>query len=189
MPMTRISSLFSRLFGSQPSGRLSLPSKLSGQMIVGATGEGRKSDLALKIEASGARSGEIVAIDEQGQARVVGRKPEVVVDNNKQWSAQPSSSLNTRETSMNIRASITGQMQLNRPQQKWNDGRGSDPAIMQVASFAGQELMVITDDNGGFELHYLGFTEGPYPSMDHAKAEAAKFAIAVLDVMKSKIVI
>lgn len=89
---------------------------------------------------------------------------------------------------MTIRLSSTGQMQLNRPQQEWHAGRGGDPANMQVANFAGQELMAITDDNGGFELHYLGFTEGPYPSMDRAKEEAAKFALAVLDALKSKIV-
>lgn len=49
--------------------------------------------------------------------------------------------------------------------------------------------MAIADGNGGFQLHYLGFTEGPYPSMDRTKAEAAKFALAVLDVLKSKIAI
>lgn len=59
---------------------------------------------------------------------------------------------------------------------------------MQIASFAGHELIAITDDKGGFELEYLGFTEGPYPTMDHAKPEAPKFALAVLDVMKSKII-
>jgi len=52
-----------------------------------------------------------------------------------------------------------------------------------------QELMAITDDNVGFELHYLGFTEGPYPSMDRTKAEVGKFALPVLDVLKSKIAI
>jgi len=49
--------------------------------------------------------------------------------------------------------------------------------------------MAITDDNVGFELHYLGFTEGPYPSMDRTKAEVGKFALPVLDVLKSKIAI
>lgn len=88
---------------------------------------------------------------------------------------------------MNIRANTAGELQLNRPQQEWSTGRGGNPASLQVANFAGQELMAVTDDNGGFELHYLGFSEGPYPSMDLAKAEAAKFALAVLDVMKSKI--
>jgi len=89
---------------------------------------------------------------------------------------------------MNIRVTAAGQMQLDRPQQQWNVSRGGDPAIMQVASFAGYEMMAITDDSGGFDLHYLGFIEGPHPTMDHAKAEAPKFAQAVLDVMKSKIV-
>ncbi|MFC5514130.1 hypothetical protein ACFPOU_23795 [Massilia jejuensis] len=90
---------------------------------------------------------------------------------------------------MNIRTSTTGQMQLNRPQQEWHDGPSGDSANMQVASFAGHEMMAITDGNGGFELRYLGFTEGPYTSIDHAKSEASKFALAVLDVMKSKIAI
>lgn len=88
---------------------------------------------------------------------------------------------------MTIRVSSTGQMQFDRPRQEWHAGRGGNPATMQVANFAGQELMAITDDNGGFELHYLGFTEGPYPSMDRANAEAAKFALAILDALKSKI--
>lgn len=88
---------------------------------------------------------------------------------------------------MNIRANTAAELQLSRPQQKWSSGRGGNSARLQVANFAGQELMVVTDDNGGFDLHYLGFTEGPYPSMERAKAEAANFALVVLDVMKSKI--
>lgn len=90
---------------------------------------------------------------------------------------------------MNIRTDAAGHMQLVRPQREWNGGRGGNPASPQVANFAGQELMAIADGNGGFQLHYLGFTEGPYPSMDRTKAEAAKFALAVLDVLKSKIAI
>lgn len=89
---------------------------------------------------------------------------------------------------MNIRLNAVGKMQLESPQQQWNEGRGGDAASTQVASFAGHEMMVITDDKDGFDLHYLGFIEGPYPTMDHAKAAAPKFALAVLDVMKSKIV-
>lgn len=89
---------------------------------------------------------------------------------------------------MNIRASAAGQMQFDRPQQEWRASRSGDPSLMQIANFAGHELVAITDDKGGFELEYLGFTEGPYPTIDHAKAGAPKFALAVLDVMKSKII-
>lgn len=89
---------------------------------------------------------------------------------------------------MSIRVSAAGQMQLDRPQQEWRTSLTGDPSIMQIANFAGQELIAITDDKGGFDLEYLGFTEGPYPTMDRAKAEAPKFALAVLEVMKSKIV-
>lgn len=58
---------------------------------------------------------------------------------------------------------------------------------MEAAIFGGQEMTTMADDNGGFSLHYLGFSEGPYLTMDQAKAEAPKFARAVLDAMKLKI--
>jgi len=44
-------------------------------------------------------------------------------------------------------------MQLDRPQQKWFAGSG-DPTKLQVATFAGQEMMAITDDNGGYECFF-----------------------------------
>lgn len=88
---------------------------------------------------------------------------------------------------MDIRLDDEGRMRFQAPQQQWHDGQGGDIAVMQVVNFAGQQLMVLTDDKGGFDLHYLGFTEGPYPSMQQAKAEASKFARAVLELMKSKV--
>lgn len=89
---------------------------------------------------------------------------------------------------MTIRLDGSGQLKFSTPQQQWRVSSGGDPAVMQTATFAGHELMAITDDNGGVDLHYLGFTDGPYSTMDCAKAEASTFARAVLDVMKSKIV-
>lgn len=89
---------------------------------------------------------------------------------------------------MHISANTAGQMQLSRPQQEWCTSRSGNPSTMQVANFAGHEMMAIADDKEGFGLHFLGFTAGPYPTMDHAKAQASKFALAVLDEMKSKIV-
>jgi len=49
---------------------------------------------------------------------------------------------------MNIRANTAGELQLSRPQQEWSSGRGGNPASLQVANFAGQELMAVVDDNG-----------------------------------------
>ncbi len=42
-----------------------------------------RSPLADKIERTGAKPGETVAIDEHGDARVIGRKPSLAVDNSK----------------------------------------------------------------------------------------------------------
>lgn len=88
---------------------------------------------------------------------------------------------------MNIRLDGEGRVRFQSPQQQWHDGRGGDPDLMQVANFAGQPLTALTDDKGGFDLHYLGFTEGPYPTMEKAKECAPAFALSVLDLMKSKI--
>lgn len=88
---------------------------------------------------------------------------------------------------MNIRLNVTGQENFQQPQQEWRKNPFVDAMSMQVANFAGQEMMIAKNHNGTFDLHYLGFTEGPHPTMDAAKEAAAKFALAVLDVMKSKI--
>lgn len=66
---------------------------------------------------------------------------------------------------------------LNRSQQVWG---GDSPEVMQVARFAGQEMMAITDDAGAFELDYLGFVGGGFASIEAAKAAAPEFARAVL---------
>lgn len=66
---------------------------------------------------------------------------------------------------------------LNRSQQVW---WGDNPEVMQVARFAGQEMMAITDDAGAFELEYLGHTASGFESIERAKSAAPGFARAVL---------
>jgi hypothetical protein len=77
--MSKFFSFLTRLAPRRYRGTFSLPSTTMGDgLIFGRTRQGRVSELTLKIEATGARPGETVAIDEHGQARVLGRKPEVV---------------------------------------------------------------------------------------------------------------
>lgn len=66
---------------------------------------------------------------------------------------------------------------LNRRQQVWF---GSEPTVMQTALFAGQEMWVITDDAGAYELGYMGHFVGGFASIEDAKAAAPLFARAVL---------
>lgn len=51
---------------------------------------------------------------------------------------------------------------------------------MQVARFAGQEMMAITDDAGAFELDHLGHIGSGFATIGDAKLAAPKFARAVL---------
>jgi len=73
---------------------------------------------------------------------------------------------------------------LNRPQQVW---WGDSPEVMQIARFAGQEMMAITDDAGAFELDYLGHIASSYTSIEEAKTAAPEFARAVLDRLRNLI--
>ena len=81
--MLNFCAFFSDLLRWHKHGVLSLTQTDSDNLVIGSSRSGRKSDLTLKIEATGARPGETVAMDEQGQMRVLGRKPEVAVDNTK----------------------------------------------------------------------------------------------------------
>lgn len=49
--------------------------------LIGSRGVGRKGPLTQIIDGTGARPGETVAIDHTGHARVLGRRPELVVRN------------------------------------------------------------------------------------------------------------
>lgn len=51
---------------------------------------------------------------------------------------------------------------------------------IQVGVFSGEELVVIGDEISGFELHFFGFIERIYPTIEHAKAAAPTFARVVL---------
>ena len=53
-----------------------------GQQAIGSTRKG-KSIIADALVASGAKDGDTVAIDRDGQARIIGRMPRVIVDNTK----------------------------------------------------------------------------------------------------------
>lgn len=64
---------------------------------------------------------------------------------------------------------------LNRPQQTW-----IGDYLMQRARFAGQEVMAVTDDAGGFQLYYLEHISKGFSTMEEAKAAAPAFARAVL---------
>lgn len=52
-------------------------------LAFGILRPGRKSDVMAKFEAINSLPGDTIAIDERGFARVLGRKPELVVDNTK----------------------------------------------------------------------------------------------------------
>lgn len=73
---------------------------------------------------------------------------------------------------------------LNRPQQVW---WGDSPGVMQIARFAGQEMMAITDDAGAFELDYLGHIGSGFSSIEDAKAAAPEFARVVLERLRNLI--
>jgi hypothetical protein len=65
-------------------------------------------------------------------------------------------------------------------EQRWHATEGGSPEVMQLARFAGQEVMAITDDQGGFQLHYLGFQASGFYAMESAIAAAPEFARRVL---------
>lgn len=82
--MFKFFSVLTRLAPRQYGGTFALPpTTMDDGLIVGGTRQGRRSELTLRIEATGARPGETVAIDEHGQARVLGRKPEVASNTTK----------------------------------------------------------------------------------------------------------
>lgn len=76
---------------------------------------------------------------------------------------------------MNIELDGGGKVKMACVQKQWHGN-----AIMQIARFAGEEVMAIDDDAGGFSLHYLGFTTGGFTSIDDAKSAAPCFVKAVL---------
>ncbi|MEY2151113.1 hypothetical protein AB7849_09360 [Rhodanobacter sp. 115] len=82
---------------------------------------------------------------------------------------------------MNIDLDGGGKFIFEAPQQRWNSGpRSENKGVLEVAYFAGQELMAIADDAGGFRLRYLNFTTGDFKTMESAKLAAAEFARHVL---------
>lgn len=82
---------------------------------------------------------------------------------------------------MDIKITAAGKLSLTVPQQGWSDGNAGDPAAMQVARFAGQEMMVITDNAKAFDLRFMGYQTGGFATMEAAKAAAPEFARKVFD--------
>lgn len=79
---------------------------------------------------------------------------------------------------MHIELNGNGRQAFIGPQQRWVAFSGLND--LQTARFAGQEMMAITDDAGGFELHYLNFKAGGFTSLAAAKQAAPEFAKRVL---------
>lgn len=77
-----------------------------------------------------------------------------------------------------------GKVLMSAPQQKWH---GDNPSVAQYARFAGQDMAAITDDAGAFDLLYLGFVTGGFPTIDAAKDAAPQFARRVLSHLSSLI--
>jgi hypothetical protein len=78
---------------------------------------------------------------------------------------------------MKLEIDGSGKVNFGIPQQVW---LGDKPSIMQVSRFAGHEMMAITDDNGGYDLHYLSFKTGGFKTIEEAKLSAPNFSRKVL---------
>ena len=87
---------------------------------------------------------------------------------------------------MNIDLDGGGKFIFEAAQQRWGS-RNETKGVLEVAYFAGQELMVLKDDAGGFRLRYLNFSTAGFDSMDAAKQAAPAFARRVLDRMRGMI--
>lgn len=96
--------------------------------------------------------------------------------------AAPASSA---QKAMQIAPHAGGRLQLTRPQMVWVSQHSG--GVLDSAVFAGQELIAITDDAGGFDVTYLGFQACGFPTMEAAKAAAPEFARQVLARMSKMI--
>lgn len=81
---------------------------------------------------------------------------------------------------MNIEIDGGGKIAFNASQQRWVDPTGDDGRARQTAQFGGQEMMAIIDDAGAFDLHYLHFKTGGFPTIELAKQAAPGFARRVV---------
>jgi len=80
-----------------------------------------------------------------------------------------------------------GKILFQAPQQRWC---GQSPDIMQIAKFAGQDMMVIQESDEApslYELHFLGFVATGFVGIESAKQSAPEFARKVLDKMRTLI--
>lgn len=90
---------------------------------------------------------------------------------------------------MDIALDVGGQMLIEHvSQQEW---KGDSPEIMQVARFAGREMMVIQQSDETpdlYELQYLGFVTGNIKGIETAKSLAPEFAKKVLSQLSDMII-
>ncbi|QOT82204.1 hypothetical protein [Cupriavidus basilensis] len=83
---------------------------------------------------------------------------------------------------MDIQLHGGGRWAMSGPQQRWS---GDDQ--MQTAVFAGQEMIAVADDFGGYRLTYLAYEARGFLTIDGAKESASEFASRVLARMASMI--
>lgn len=84
---------------------------------------------------------------------------------------------------MEIKITKGCESRFSAPQQVWEGCND-----LQFAQFAGHDMLVITDDAGGFVLTFLGMTVvEPYSTMEAAKKAAPEFALKVLEKLSSMV--
>ncbi|SDH31698.1 hypothetical protein [Paraburkholderia phenazinium] len=89
---------------------------------------------------------------------------------------------------MDIEICADGTVNFYAAQQHWNASQnGKDKSVLETANFAGQRLMAMTDDAGGFDLHYLGFKTAGFATMEAAHRAAPEFARRVLTRMSAMV--
>lgn len=82
-----------------------------------------------------------------------------------------------------LELSASGRVHFASPQQQWHGDN-----VMQVARFAGQEMMAITmDTRTGFRLSYLGFNLNGFVTMEQATHAAPGFAKRVLKELTDRV--
>lgn len=80
-----------------------------------------------------------------------------------------------------------GAVALAAPQQQWT---GDQPNIMQVARFAGHDMLAVQSDGqepSAFELHYLGVVASGFETMGQATESAPAFAKEVFSYLAKMI--
>ena len=83
-----------------------------------------------------------------------------------------------------LEQSAGGRVNFGSPQQQWHGDN-----VMQLALFAGQEMMAIMmEKEAGFRLGYLGFNQHGFATMEQAKTAAPAFARGVLKELSDRVI-